>query len=59
MQVLLEIRRLVVESESESPVVVGRMGRGVLTFSGSMATSIGGIDAPRLLKRPSSMQRGG
>lgn len=51
-QVLMEIRRLVVESEAAHPASNGAAGG--ITFSGASEG-----DTPRLLKRPSAMKRPG
>lgn len=56
-QILMEIRRLVMESEAEHPAGKGSNGgTGALTFSGPSLVS-GGPLSPKLLKRPSHLRR--
>lgn len=53
LQVLLEIRRLLVESEAAHP---SRGAVASITFSAASPSKIG-KDTPRLLKRPSNLKR--
>lgn len=53
-QVVMEIRRLVVESEAEQPAKHGSSG-GITFSAGSVAA--GGKEIPRLLKRPAHLKQ--